>query len=128
MPNNSPLPSLIPSSQNQQFQEKPDLNIDLNQGPFETLQSIFPNTNFLAPVTLDNHPMQEPVSAVNVPTGLSSFTSPINNNGFTSQVNIPETATLNWDEWDQVMRDFQMDVENDGSDLGKGTHVTEWFA
>ncbi|OKO93642.1 hypothetical protein PENSUB_11921 [Penicillium subrubescens] len=128
MPNNSPLPSSIPPSQTQQLQEKPDLNIDLNQGPWETLQSIFPNTNFLAPVTLDNPPMQEPVSAVNVPTGLSSFTSPVNNNGFTSQVNIPETATLNWDEWDQVMRDFQMDVENDGSDLGKGTHVTEWFA
>ncbi|KAJ5444234.1 uncharacterized protein N7458_008106 [Penicillium daleae] len=127
MPINSTLPSSIPPSQNQPIQERSDLNIDLNQGPWETLQSIFPNTNFLAPVTLDNPPPQEPVSAINVPTGLS-FTSPVNNDSFMSQVNIPETATLSWDEWDQVMRDFQMDLENEGTDPGKGTHVTEWFA
>lgn len=123
MPSNSSL-----SSQSPHIEEKPDLNIDLNQGPWETLQSIFPNTNFLAPVTLDNPPLQEPVSAVNLPTGLS-FTSPVNDNGFMSEVSIPETATLSWAEWDQVMRDFQMDVENDGSDVvAKGTHVTEWLA
>jgi hypothetical protein len=104
------------------------MSIDLSVGPWDTLQNIFPGTNFLAPVTLDNPPLQDPVSAVNLPTGLPSFNTPMSN-PFMTQDNLPEAPSLSWEEWDQVMRDFQMDVERDDDSVpAKGTHVTEWFA
>jgi hypothetical protein len=104
------------------------MSIDLSVGPWDTLQNIFPGTNFLAPVTLDNPPLQDPVSAVNLPTGLPSFNTPMST-PFMTQENLPEAPPLSWEEWDQVMRDFQMDVERDDDSVpAKGTHVTEWFA
>lgn len=123
-----PLESPPPSSNTQTTQTAPlnPLSIDLANGPWDTLQDIFPNTNFLAPTTLDNPPLQDPVSAVNVPTGLS-FNTPMSN-PFMTQETLPEAPPLSWEDWDQVMRDFQMDVEKDESRPAKGTHVTEWFA
>ncbi|KAJ5157189.1 uncharacterized protein N7482_008289 [Penicillium canariense] len=124
MPNASPLPSPIPPS-NPNNQMESDLDINLNQAPWETLQSIFPNTNFLAPVALDNPPIQGPAPAVSIPTG-QSFNTPMSN-PFMSQEHIPDTASLSWDEWDKVMRDFQMDVDNEDSNA-KVPNVTEWFS
>lgn len=102
------------------------INIDLRNGPWEALQDIFPETNFLAPVTLGDPPLQDPVSAGNPPTGVS-FNTPMSN-PFMTQETLPEPPPLSWEEWDQVMRDFQMDIEKDESGPAKGTHVTEWFA
>ncbi|KAJ6119428.1 hypothetical protein N7523_003708 [Penicillium sp. IBT 18751x] len=104
------------------------MNVDLTNGIWNTLQNIFPDTNFLAPVTLDAPPTQDQVPAVNIPSGLPLFNAPLAN-PFMSQEQIPETNSLSWEEWDKVMRDFQMDVEREG-DAGpaNGTHVTEWFA
>jgi hypothetical protein len=104
------------------------MNIDLSVGPWETLQNIFPDTNFLAPVTLDNPPLQDPVSPANLSNGLPSFNAQLSN-PFMTQENIPEKESLSWEEWDKVMRDFQMDVEREDDTVpAKGTHVTEWFA
>lgn len=103
-------------------------SIDLTNGPLEALQNIFPDTNLLAPTTLDNPPLQEPVSAVNVPTDLSFNINTPMSNPFMTQENLTEPPPLSWEDWDQVMRDFQMDVEKDEPGPAKGTHVTEWFA
>lgn len=104
------------------------MSIDLSGGPWETLQNIFPDTNFLAPVTLDNPPLQDPVSQANLQNGLPLFNTQMSN-PFMTQENIPEAEPLSWEEWDKVMRDFQMDVEREDDTIpAKGTHVTEWFA
>lgn len=125
-----PLESPTPASTAQAAQTAPlnPQSIDLSNGLFGTLQNIFPDTNFLAPTTLDDPPLQDPVSAGNVPTGLSFNSNTPMSLPFMTQENLPEPPPLNWEDWDQVMRDFQMDVEKDEPGPAKGTHVTEWFA
>lgn len=109
-------------------------SIDLTGGPWDTLRSIFPDTNILAPTTFDTTPMPDPVSTNTLPTGLSfNFNTPPStntsmSNPFMTQENLTEPAPLSWEEWDKVLRDFQMDVENDNTTTGNVSSVTEWFA
>lgn len=121
-----PLDSTDPGAQTNHTAPVDSLNMNLANGPWDTLQNVLPNTDFPAPAPLDNLPPQDPHSTVNLPTGLS-FDTPMSN-PFMTRENVPEPRPLDWEEWDQVMRDFQMDVEKDESDPAKGTHVTEWFA
>ncbi|KAJ5122007.1 hypothetical protein N7526_008944 [Penicillium atrosanguineum] len=126
------LPQIhMPTTLNAEPDQNAPLNptsIDLTKGAWDTLQYMFPDTNLLAPVTLDSPPVQDSISAVNIPTGLPLFNTPLSNS-FMNQENIPETNSLSWEEWDKVMRDFQMDVEReDEAAPANGTHVTEWFA
>ncbi|KAJ6144381.1 hypothetical protein N7470_008276 [Penicillium chermesinum] len=101
-------------------------SIDLG-GPWQTLQNIFPDTNILAPVENDisTLPMPEPASSSILPSGLS-FNDPINTS-FDAPEAVADQTQLSWEEWDQVMRDFQLDVENDGSTTAQNANVTEWF-
>jgi hypothetical protein len=103
------------------------LNIDLTNGPWEALQDIFPNSNILAaPNVFGPPPPQDPISAAIVPTPL-----PYINNGvdpLMTQDNAPSGTQLNWEEWDQVMRDFQMEIDKSEPNPAMGTNVTEWFA
>ncbi|CAG8037413.1 unnamed protein product [Penicillium salamii] len=104
-----------------------NIDIDLSQGPLGALQNIFsgsgldlfdPSTNLL------NDSIQ-----IAPDTSVMSYNSM--NNPLLNPVTCPEISEapqLSWEEWDQVMRDFQMDVENDDSDPTKGTNVGEWFA
>jgi len=125
------MPITSPSSSNAQTDQTAPLDpmsIDLASGQLDTLKNLFPGTNFLAPVILDDPPPQGPVSAVNSPAGLPLFNTPMSN-PFMTQENLPEPPPLSWEEWDQVMRDFQMDVEREDETVPeKGAHVTEWFA
>jgi hypothetical protein len=91
---------------------------------------------------LDNPPLQNPTLAPaptpmplsTLPTGINFNSPPFSNinginNPFIAQETIPEPAPLGWEEWDQVMRDFQMDVENENGPVpAQGINVTEWFA
>lgn len=61
-------------------------------------------------------------------TGTGNGNGNVFNNPFINQETIPEPTPLSWEEWDQVMRDFQMDVENDDTVPTQGTNVTQWFA
>ena len=71
-------------------------------------------------------PVINPLSTL--PTGINFNTPPVNNQ-FINQNTMPEPNPLSWEEWDQVMRDFQMDVENeDGDAPAQGINVTGWFA
>jgi hypothetical protein len=105
-----------------------DLNIDLSRGPFGAFQDMFPGTNIMAKSNeiFNAPPTQNTISASNLPTGLP-FNLPTST-PLLSQPSVPEAPELSWEEWDQVMRDFQMDVENDISQKTNGTNVTEWFA
>ncbi|KAJ6044929.1 uncharacterized protein N7446_003126 [Penicillium canescens] len=141
---NHPLPQIhMPPGQASPFQNNrpdvspqitsdADLNIDLSRGPIDALQSIFPDTNFFASQNIYDTPTtQSDIPATNSlpPSGLST-TLPYNaamSNPLLNPEPFPEAPPLSWDEWDQVMRDFQMDVENDASQPTKGTNVTEWF-
>ncbi|KAJ6102108.1 hypothetical protein N7486_004535 [Penicillium sp. IBT 16267x] len=121
-------PSISPGQSRQLSMAAGTGGIDLSNGPWDALQSIFPETNILAPVTLDNPPMAHPISANILPTGLS-FNSPMGmGNAFMTQDNITEPPPLNWEEWDSVVREFQMDVENDTTAAGNVSSVTGWFA
>ncbi|KAJ5278918.1 hypothetical protein N7478_004290 [Penicillium angulare] len=104
-------------------------NIDLSVGPWDALQGIFHDTNILAPISMENSQMAYP-STNSLPSGVSfNFnTTPSMNNPFMTQENLSDNSPLSWEEWDKVMRDFQMDVENDNSAAGNVSSVTEWFA
>lgn len=133
LPTNQSIPGPVPNS-NSNSNPNP-LDIDISGSPWETLQRIFPDTDILAPNMLDNPSLQNsnpvpapaPVPLPNLPTGVNFNIPP--SNTFMTEEAIPEAAPLSWEEWDQVMRDFQMDVENEnGSVPAQGTNVTEWFA
>ncbi|KAJ5308887.1 hypothetical protein N7508_004266 [Penicillium antarcticum] len=142
---NHPLPQIhMPLGQASPFQHNEsdvspqitsdvDLNIDLSGGPLGALQNIFPDTNIFASHNIYDTPSTQSsnVSATNpIPSSGLSTALPYNaamNNPLLNPDPLPEAPPLSWDEWDQVMRDFQMDVENDNSQPTKGTNVTEWF-
>ncbi|KAJ5746503.1 hypothetical protein N7520_011685 [Penicillium odoratum] len=122
-----PSPSISPGQSTQLSIADDPRSINLSNGAWDAIQNIFPDTNILAPVTLDPQ-MPDPVTSNILPTGVS-FNSPIGmSNGFMTQDNIAEPAPLNWEEWDNVLRDFQMDVENDNTAGGNVSSVTGWFA
>jgi hypothetical protein len=127
---NHSLPRIhMPDLPNRPVTSDADINIDLSQGPWGALQEIFPDTNFFEPSNnLLDASVQNNVSVPNLQTGLP-YNAPMNN-PFLNQPPqpLPEAPNLSWEEWDQVMRDFQMDVENDESIPTKGTNVTEWFS
>jgi hypothetical protein len=141
---NHPLPRIhMPLGQASPFQNNgpdvspqissdADMNIDLSRGPFGAIQSMFPDTNIFASQNIYDAPStQSNISATNSlpPSGLSTAL-PYNvamSNPLLNPEPFPEAPPLSWDEWDKVMRDFQMDVENDDTQPTKGTNVTEWF-
>lgn len=101
-------------------------NIDLSQGPLGALQDIFTDANLLNP---SNDLFNDPVT--NVAPNPAVMTYAPMNNPCLNQESLPDGSDapqLSWEDWDQVMRDFQMDVENDELNPNKGTNVAEWFA
>ncbi|KAJ5543353.1 hypothetical protein N7535_005781 [Penicillium sp. DV-2018c] len=105
-----------------------DSNIDLSRGPFGVFQDLFPDTNIMARSDgLFNVQPQNNIPTANPLTMGQAYNLPTST-PFLSQLSVPESVELSWEEWDQVMRDFQMDVENDNSQPTKGIEVTEWFA
>ncbi|CAI7620867.1 unnamed protein product [Penicillium glandicola] len=104
-----------------------DYNIDLSNGPLGALRSMFPGTDVFAASNdiFDAPPAQTNISAPSLPASLPYNTAM--SNPFLNQTPFPDTAQLSWEEWDQVMRDFQMDVENDDIQPVNGVNVTEWF-
>ncbi|KAJ5503438.1 Transcription factor [Penicillium fimorum] len=105
-----------------------DYNIDLSNGPLGAVQNMFPDTNILATPNgmFDTPPAQNNISAPTLSASLP-YTTAISN-PFLSQTSFPDAGQLGWEEWDQVMRDFQMDIENDNSQPIIATNFTEWFA
>lgn len=113
--------------------DTPPLDVDLTNGPWETLQNIFPNTDFLATNVLDTSFADSAVTEATATMPLSNLPTvlPLDPQYDTRIPNIedlPQQTLMSWDEWGQVMRDFQMDVDNDEAGQGKGSAVTDWLA
>ncbi|KAJ5824103.1 Transcription factor [Penicillium robsamsonii] len=105
-----------------------DYNIDLSNGPLGAVRNMFPDTNILATSNgiFDAPPAQNNISAPSLSASLPYTTGM--SNPFLSQTPFPDAGQLSWEEWDQVMRDFQMDIENDNSQPTNATNFTEWSA
>lgn len=124
-----PIEPPLPSSATQTSQTVPTvpdnpLNVNLSGGPWDGWQDIFPDASVLPMQNIpDPPPQQNLVSATNLPTG-----PPYNRmvSGM-DEDSLPNTQ-LSWDEWDQVMREFQTDVENSGASSSMPSNITEWFA
>ncbi|KAJ5374022.1 Transcription factor [Penicillium concentricum] len=105
-----------------------DQNIDLSNGPLGAVRNMFPGTNILA---TSNGIFDAPPAQNNIPAPSLSASLPHTSamsNPFLNQTPLPDAAQLSWEEWDQVMRDFQMDIENDDSQPSNAANFTEWFA
>ncbi|PWY72353.1 hypothetical protein BO70DRAFT_389413 [Aspergillus heteromorphus CBS 117.55] len=95
------------------------LDIDIRQGPVDLINEIFPDTDWLNPQTAAN---------LHLPTGLgpSIDTSGQPTGPPGPQGEIPN-PNLNWEEWDQVMSDFQMDLGGSNS-VNPFGNVLDWLA
>ena len=119
-----------PSSARQTSQTVPTvlhapLNVDLSKGPWDGSQDTFPDASTLPMQNIFGPSLQQNlVSVANLPTG-----PPYNNSmdPVTDEDALP-SGQLSWDEWDQVMREFQIDVENSGAGSSIPSNITEWFA
>ncbi|CAG8104666.1 unnamed protein product [Penicillium olsonii] len=101
------------------FGSDANFNIDLSQGPLGALQTLFPGSNlFDTPTNMLDGPAQ--TAADPAVTSYAFMSNPLLN--LEPCPEAPEAPQLSWEEWDQVMRDFQMDVEKDESDPTQGTN------
>ncbi|KAL4929467.1 putative C6 transcription factor [Aspergillus undulatus] len=106
---------------------KGPLDFDISQGPMGVLNSFFPEGNFFAiPQDLASTAPQAPLNiqsqappSLNVPMSIST----------TQPKDISPDASnpgANYQEWDQVLRDFQMDMQEvHGDPVGD---MTGWIA
>jgi hypothetical protein len=100
-------------------------NIDLRRGTMEVVADLFPDVDWLALPTpgqpLSHPPATNPGPAIAIPDGSAPPTE------------FPQDQSnlqLNWEEWDQVMRDFQMDLQDvqPANSAGNVSHsVSGWF-
>ncbi|KAJ5142791.1 uncharacterized protein N7515_001578 [Penicillium bovifimosum] len=130
-----PLGARSPLQTTQPHQSVPitydaDLDIDLSRGPLSAFQDMFPDTNLMAKSNglFDSPPAYNNISVPNLPLSIAPAYNLPTSTPFLSQPSLPEAPELSWEKWDQVMREFQMDVENDNSQPTKGINVGEWFA
>ncbi|PYH43297.1 putative C6 transcription factor [Aspergillus saccharolyticus JOP 1030-1] len=94
------------------------LDIDLREGPLEAISSLFPGVDWLNPRT----------AAIERPDTTNRAES---TNSFAESANIANASQpdprLNWDEWDQVMQDFQMDLQEANTE-NLFANISDWFA
>ncbi|KAJ5170330.1 Transcription factor [Penicillium coprophilum] len=105
-----------------------DHNIDLSNGPLDAFRNMFPGTDILATSNdiFDAPLAQNNISAPSLSASLPYTTA--TSNPFLNQTFFPDAAQLSWEEWDQVLRDFQMDIEKADSQPINATNFAEWFA
>ncbi|KAL4922739.1 fungal-specific transcription factor domain-containing protein [Aspergillus aurantiobrunneus] len=96
------------------------LDFDISQGPMGVISSIFPEGNFFAtPESLNSTVPQAPPD-LNVPVGVSNE-QPM---GIPRDSSNPSAnSTADYQEWNQVLRDFQIDMQ--GNPMGD---ITGWVA
>lgn len=130
---NSPSQQLIPRSQipplpqrsiaaqpGAPFGTSGGVDFDISKGPFEVLNDLFPNTDLLTGANIPDPGTQQQFAGTGAPVGLPDPTPSMG-----SQQGMPN-AQLSWDDWDQVMRDFQVDVQNAEAAYQMG-NSSDWF-
>lgn len=109
-----PIPQITPTPQAaitqpaEAFGTDGALDFDISKGPIGILADMFPDTDLLSDSNaFDTSIPQPPFASAGAPINMpqAGMTS-------TDQTMLMPNAQLNWDDWDQVMRDFQMDVQN----------------
>ncbi|KAF9883141.1 hypothetical protein FE257_004061 [Aspergillus nanangensis] len=112
------------------------MNIDLNKGPMDMFRELFPDIDWLSPQAsqhISNIGNTEAPSTQQLSTNMGASSA------LTETPMVPSEPqqdpamqpALNWDEWDQVMRDFHMDLQeaqsaNPMSNIAG--NVSDWFA
>lgn len=99
--------------------ENGGIDIDLRGGPVNVINELFPDTDWLNPATAASIQQQE-CSGASMDT-LVRPTEPSE-----TQQEMPN-ANLNWEEWDQVMTDFQMDLQASNTQNPFG-NALDWLA
>ncbi|KKK17177.1 hypothetical protein ARAM_002476 [Aspergillus rambellii] len=116
------FPELLTSATATQAGESPyqgTMDFDLSQGPIEVINEFFPAGNWLAT------PSSHTSSAPQQPTTTGAAIS-IPNDPPPGMAQDSSNSRLNWEEWDQVMRDFQTDMqEAQAAPIGD---ITSWVA
>lgn len=93
-------------------------NLDISKGPIGVLENLFPDTDFFALNTSTQPSSGRTDALAGVP---DNPMPPVGNQQG------PSNSQLNWEEWDQVMRDFQMDLE--GAEVNQPLgNVSDWLA
>ncbi|RAL09859.1 putative C6 transcription factor [Aspergillus homomorphus CBS 101889] len=94
------------------------LEIDLRKGPMDAIIDLFPGVDWLNPQTAA---MEQPVMT----TGDVSMNSCVAPTATPSQTQ-PDSQ-LNWEEWDRVMHDFQMDLQEANTE-NPFANISDWLA
>ncbi|PYH94232.1 hypothetical protein BO71DRAFT_325894 [Aspergillus ellipticus CBS 707.79] len=116
-PESEPTPSLMNNgglASNGGMEE-----IDMRKGPMGVFNDIFPEMDWLNPET---------AASLNLPTGMAApMDMPVRPPGPTDTPQEIPSPSLNWEEWDQVMSDFQMDMQasNPANPFG---NALDWLA
>ncbi|KAF7597110.1 hypothetical protein BBP40_010584 [Aspergillus hancockii] len=100
-------------------------DIDLRKGPMEVMTDLFPDVDWLA-VPTPGQPLSHPPTSNSAPAITIPNRPPAPPAEFQQgQSNLQ----LNWEEWDQVMRDFQMDLQDvqPVNPVGNVSNVSGWF-
>lgn len=92
--------------------------IDWSKGSVNTMSDLFPNADWLATGTNPQSQLPE----TNMP-GTPNISTALNS----SNQQDPPNPQLNWEEWDQVMRDFQSDLQRTQANEPMG-NVFDWLA
>ena len=93
-------------------------NLDISKGPIGVLENLFPDTDFFAL----NTTTQPSLAGTDALAGVPDNSMP----PMGSQQD-PPNSHLNWEEWGQVMRDFQTDLEGAEANQPLG-NISDWLA
>ncbi|GLB02902.1 hypothetical protein AtubIFM57258_006370 [Aspergillus tubingensis] len=99
--------------------ENGGLDFDLRDGPVSVIKDLFPDTDWLNPATAASIQQQECSGA-----SIDTLVRPAEPSA--TQQEMPN-ANLNWEEWDQVMTDFQMDLQASNTQNPFG-NALDWLA
>ncbi|GKZ18025.1 hypothetical protein AbraIFM66951_006595 [Aspergillus brasiliensis] len=99
--------------------ENGGLDFDLRDGPFGVIKELFPDMDWLNPATAASIQQQECSGS-----SMDTLVRPAEPSE--TQQEMPNT-NLNWEEWDQVMTDFQMDLQASNTQNPFG-NALDWLA
>lgn len=81
------------------------VDFDISKGPLEVLKDLFPDTDPLAGSNIPDPAVEQQFASTEAPVDMAHDAMTMD-----SQPAIPDSQ-LDWDEWDQVLREFQEDVQ-----------------
>ncbi|RAH49093.1 putative C6 transcription factor [Aspergillus brunneoviolaceus CBS 621.78] len=99
------------------------LDIDLRKGPMDAIINLFPGVDWLSPQAAAMAAAMEQPTTTPGDASMNSFAGPV---PMQQNENKPDPQ-LNWDEWDRVMHDFQMDLQEANTE-NPFANISDWLA